>query len=116
MPVRATDPLSFAISPTLPNRPVPLEIDQSRQRDISRWLLIGALVVGAGLFDGYQRYGIRSRGYQLETVQTQRAQEEETARRLRLEILTLTSPKRFAIPWNAMPAMGCAGSFRSAAG
>jgi len=94
MPARAADPISFAISPTLPNRPVPVEIDRSRQLEIRRWLLVGALVVGAALFDGYQRFGIQSRGREFSEVQAQRAREEATARRLWIDVLALKSPKR----------------------
>ena len=98
MSARSTAPITFAISPTLPNRPVPLEIDRLRQREIRHWLLIVALVAAAALFDGYQRFGITSRSYEFSAVQSMRAQEEATADRLWLDVLALKSPKRIE-PW-----------------
>jgi cell division protein FtsL len=92
MQVRATDPMGFAISPVIPNRPIALEVDRGRQQQMLCWLLVGALVVAAALFDAWQRYGILSHGFQLEAVQTARAAEEVKARYLQLEIETLRAP------------------------
>lgn len=94
MQVRATNPMGFAINQAIPNRPVALEVDRSRQRDMLRLLLVVAILAAAALFDGWQRQGIVSRAFRLENVQTQRAAEEMTTRHLRLEIETLRAPAR----------------------
>lgn len=94
MQVRATDPMGFAIDPVIPNRPVALEVDRGRQREMLRWLLVAAVLVAGALFDGWQRQGIVSHGFRLEDVQARRAAEEMTTRHLRLEIETLRAPAR----------------------
>jgi cell division protein FtsL len=86
--------MGFAISQRIPNRPIAVEVDRARQREILRWLLVGAILVAAALFDGWQRYGIIDYGYKLSDVQRERAAEEVKARRLRLEIETWRSPAR----------------------
>jgi cell division protein FtsL len=91
---RVIDTLGFEISATIPNQPVRLELDEARQRDMRRWLLVVLVLVGAALFDGWQRFGIISHGYRLEDVQRDRAIEEARTRQFRLEIATLRSPKR----------------------
>jgi cell division protein FtsL len=94
MHVRAADPMGFAINPVIPNRPIAQEIDRTRQRELLRWLGVGAVVVAAALFDGFQRYGIVSYSLDLGKVQTARAAEEVKARQLRLELETLRAPGR----------------------
>jgi cell division protein FtsL len=46
------------------------------------------------LFSAWQHFELLRHGYQAEEMQRQRATEEETGRRLRLEIGTLKSPRR----------------------
>jgi hypothetical protein len=94
MQARATDPMGFAISPVIPNRPVALEVDRPRQRELLRWLLVGAILVAAALFDGWQRYGIVRAGRDFGDVQSERKAEEIKGRYLRLEIESLRDPKR----------------------
>jgi cell division protein FtsL len=48
----------------------------------------------AFLFSAWQHFELLRHGYQVEAMQQQRATEEETGRRLRLEIETLKSPRR----------------------
>jgi hypothetical protein len=94
MQVRATDPMGFAIAPAIRNRPIAAEVDRGRQQEMLRWLLIGAVLAGAALFDGWQRYGILDFGYKLSDVKREHAAEESKGRTLRLEIETLRSPVR----------------------
>ncbi len=94
MQAKGSEAMGFALSPVIPNRPVPLEFDRARQREMLRWLLIIVVLVAAALFDARQRQGILSSGFQLEEIQTQRAAEEMTSRYRRLEIDTLKSPAR----------------------
>jgi len=46
------------------------------------------------LFSEWQHFELLRHGYEIEQMQRERAAEEETTRRLKLEIETLRSPKR----------------------
>jgi hypothetical protein len=94
MQVKATDPMGFAMSPPIPNRPVAQEVDRGRQREILRWLAVGAIVVAAALFNAVQRQGIVDKTFNLGKVQTARAVEEARARHLNLQLETLRAPAR----------------------
>lgn len=85
---------TFEMSPALPRQSIVLEVDKARLRDYRRWLLIGLVIMAAALFDGSQRFAPITRGYQLERVQEQRAQEEATARGLQLDIAMLRALPR----------------------
>jgi hypothetical protein len=94
MQARATDPMGFAIAPAIRNHPVAAEVDRGRQREILRWLLLGAVLLAAALFDGWQRYGIVDYGFRLNGVQAERASEERLGRALQIEIESLRAPWR----------------------
>lgn len=94
MQARATDPMGFAIAPAIRNRPIAAEIDRGRQREIVRWLILGAVLLVAALFDGWQRYGIVDSGFRLSGIEQERAAEERKGRLLRLEIEALNAPDR----------------------
>ena len=89
---RVNRPAAFALSPALPPQKVVLQIDASRQIDYRRWLLLGFLLLAAALFNGSQRSVPLSQGYRIEKLRSALADEEARERRLRREILTLTSP------------------------
>ena len=55
---------------------------------------IAGFLVVVLLFSAWQHFELLRHGYEVEELQRQRAGEEETTRRLRLEIETLKSPKR----------------------
>lgn len=84
----------YAIKKDVRNNPIVREIDQTRQRELWKSVSIAALLVLALLFSAWQHFELLRHGYELEELQRVRAAEEETARRLRLEIETLKSPKR----------------------
>jgi cell division protein FtsL len=69
-------------------------MDETRQRELWKSTGIALFLVLALLFSAWQHFELLRHGYQLEEMQHQRATEEETARRLRLEIETLRSPRR----------------------
>ena len=89
---RVNRPAAFALSPALPPQKVVLQVDASRQIDYRRWLLLGFLLLAAALFNGSQRSVPLSQGYRIEKLRSALADEEARERRLRREILTLTSP------------------------
>jgi cell division protein FtsL len=84
----------YAIRKDVRNNPIVREVDEARQRELWTSVGIGGLLVVALLFSAWQHFELLRHGYQLEELQRQRSAEEETGRRLRLEIETLKSPKR----------------------
>jgi len=48
---RIADVMGSGISPAPQNRAIVLEVDQARQRDFKRWLLVFAVLVAAASFD-----------------------------------------------------------------
>jgi cell division protein FtsL len=84
----------YAIKKDVRNNPIVREIDEARQRELWKSVGIAAFLVLAFLFSAWQHFELLRHGYQVEAMQRQRAAEEETGRRLRLEIETLKSPKR----------------------
>ena len=84
----------YAIKKDVRNNPIVREIDEARQRQIRRSLLIGALLVGVMLFSAWQNAALVQHGYRLQRLQEQIEAEKVINRRLRLEIETLRSPER----------------------
>jgi cell division protein FtsL len=84
----------YAIKTDIRNNPIVREVDEARQRQMRRSLLIGALLVTVALFSAWQNYALVEHGYRLQDLQEQTQAEEVINRRLRLEIEALTSPAR----------------------
>jgi cell division protein FtsL len=84
----------YAIRKDVRNNPIVRQVDEARQRELWTSVGIGVLLVVALLFSAWQHFELLRHGYQIEELQRQRSAEEETGRRLRLEIETLKSPKR----------------------
>ena len=84
----------YAIRKDVRNNPIVREVDDAKQRDLWKTVAVAGLFVVILLCWAWPRFELLRRGYRLEEMQTQRQSEEETTRHLRLEIETLTSPKR----------------------
>ena len=84
----------YAIKKDIRNNPIVREVDQARQQQLWRTMGIGLFLVLVLLFSAWQHFELLRHGYQIEEIQRERAAEQETARRLRLEIETLKSPQR----------------------
>jgi cell division protein FtsL len=84
----------YAIKKDVRNNPIVREVDEARQRELWKSVCIAGFLVLVLLFSAWQHFELLRHGYQTEELQRQRAAEEETGRRLRLEIETLRSPKR----------------------
>ena len=69
-------------------------MDDARQRELWTSIGIAGFLVLVLLVSAWQHFELLRNGYQVEALQRQRAAEEDIARRLRLEIDTLKSPKR----------------------
>jgi len=84
----------YAIKKDVRNNPIVREVDEARHRDLWKSVAIAGFLVFVLLFSAWQHFELLRHGYQIEEMQRQRAAEEETTRRLKLEIETLRSPKR----------------------
>jgi cell division protein FtsL len=88
------EPFEYAIKKDVRNNPIVREIDEAKQRELWQSVAVAGFLVLVLLFSAWQHFELLRHGYQVEEIKQQRAAEEETARRLRLEIETLRSPKR----------------------
>ena len=88
------EPFEYAIKKDVRNNPIVREVDEARQRDMWKSVGIAGFLVVVLLFSAWQHFELLRHGYQIEQMQRDRAAEEETGRRLRLEIETLKSPTR----------------------
>jgi cell division protein FtsL len=86
----------YAIRKDIRNNPIVREVDRSRQRELWRWVAVGAGLVLLLLATAWQHFELLRYGYRLEQVQDARKKEEEIGRRLRLQIQVLESPHRIA--------------------
>ncbi len=89
-----SEPFEYAIKKDVRNNPIVREIDEARHREMWKSVAIAAFLVLVLLFSAWQHFELLRHGYEIEEMQRQRAAEEETTRRLRLEIETLRSPVR----------------------
>jgi len=84
----------YAIKKDVRNNPIVREVDEARQRQLWRSLMIGGFLVLVILFSAWQHFELLRHGYEIQRMQRERAAEEDVARHLRLEIETLRSPGR----------------------
>ena len=84
----------YAIKKDVRNNPIVREVDEARHRELWKSVSVAGFLVLVLLFSAWQHFELLRHGYQLEELQRQKAAEEETTRRLRLEIETLRTPKR----------------------
>jgi len=88
------EPFEYAIRKDVRNNPIVREVDEARQRELWKSVSVAGFLVLVLLFSAWQHFELLRHGYQIEEMQRQKAAEEETTRRLRLEIETLKSPRR----------------------
>ena len=84
----------YAVKKDVRNNPIVREMDRARQREL--WSLVGiaGFVVLVLLFSAWQHFELLQHGYKIESMQQERAAEEEINRHLRLEVETLRAPRR----------------------
>lgn len=88
------EPFEYAIKKDVRNNPIIREVDETRHRELWKWVGVAGLLVLVLLFSAWQHFELLRHGYQIEQIEQERAAEEETRRRLLLEIETLRSPRR----------------------
>jgi hypothetical protein len=84
----------YAIKMDVRNNPIVREIDETRQRELWRWMLVGVLLVAVVLFSLWQRFSVMRIGADIERMQHALQEEREVGSQLRLEVETLSSPRR----------------------
>jgi cell division protein FtsL len=84
----------YAVKKDVRNNPIVREVDEERQRELWKSVGVAGFLVLVLLFSAWQHFELLRHGYHIEAMQRERAAEEETGRRLRLEIETLKSPGR----------------------
>jgi hypothetical protein len=95
MPGKGMDALEYQIAATIRNQTIERPVDHSREREFIYWLLVGAVVIAAAIFDGSQRFdGRYGYSFQMDPVQKKIAEETEIHRRLTLELAVLQDPRR----------------------
>jgi cell division protein FtsL len=86
----------YAIKMDVRNNPIVREIDESRQRELWRWVAIGVCLVIVVLFSLWQRFTVMRVGTEIEQMQRALQEEREVNRQLRLDVETLSAPRRIA--------------------
>ena len=84
----------YAIKKDVRNNPIVREVDEARHREMWKSVGVAGFLVLVVLFSAWQHFELLRHGYEIEQMQRERAAEDETARRLKLEIETLRAPKR----------------------
>jgi hypothetical protein len=88
------EPIEYALRKDVRNNPIVREVDQSRHRELWKSVAVAAFVVTVLLFTAWQHFELLRHGYSVEEMQREKAELEEVARHLRLEIEALRSPQR----------------------
>jgi cell division protein FtsL len=86
----------YAIKMDVRNNPIVREIDQTRQRELWRSVLIGVGLVVVILFSLYQRFTVMRVGTDIERMQRQLQEEQVINRQLRNDVEKLSRPQRIA--------------------
>ena len=84
----------YAIKKDVRNNAIVREVDEAKQRDLWKSAGVAGFLALVLLFSAWQHYELLRHGYQMEQLEHQREVEQETSRRLRLEVETLRSPAR----------------------
>jgi hypothetical protein len=84
----------YAIKMDVRNNPIVREIDETRQRELWRWMLVGGVLVAVVLFSLWQRFSVLRIGADIERMQHTLQEEREVGSQLRLEVETLSAPRR----------------------
>lgn len=88
------DATEYAVRKVVQNNAIVREVDEVRQREMWQWVWIGVVLVLVLLVSVALHLGLLQHAYDMEELQRAHAAEEATNRQLRLDIDTLSSPKR----------------------
>ncbi len=88
------DATTYAVRKVVQNNPIVRELDEVRQREMWQWIWMGVVLVLVLLAWTWLGATLRNYAYKTEELQQALATEEDTTRRLQLEVGVLSSPKR----------------------
>jgi cell division protein FtsL len=88
------DATEYAISKDVRNSLIVREVDETRQRQLWRWMAVALVLVVIAVITAWQQMELIRSEKGIARMQQERAAEEATTRQLRLEIERLQSPKR----------------------
>jgi hypothetical protein len=83
-----------AIKMDVRNNPIVREIDEARQREMWRWLLVSTGLVAVILFSLWQRFSVIRLGAEVERMQRELAEEQVVNVQLKLTAEQLSTPGR----------------------
>lgn len=86
--------LDFRVTRDIRNAPIVREIDRRRQRELWRAVAVGVCFVVVLLGSAWQHFELRSLGYRIEDLEQERSRQLDLNRHLRLEVQTLSAPRR----------------------
>ena len=86
--------LDFRVTRDIRNAPIVREIDRRRQRELWRSLAVGACFLLVIVGSAWQNFEVLRYGYGIEQLEQERSEQLELNRHLRLEIQTLSAPRR----------------------
>lgn len=84
----------YAVGKVVQNNPIVREIDEIRQREMWQWVWMGVVLVVVLLASITLHLRLLQHAYDMEALQRARAHEDEATRQLRLDIDTLSAPRR----------------------
>ena len=86
--------LDFRVTRDIRNAPIVREIDRRRQRELWRSLAVGICFVLVIAGSAWQNFEVLKYGYGIEQLEQERSEQLDLNRHLRLEIQTLSAPRR----------------------
>jgi cell division protein FtsL len=84
----------YALKKAVHNNAIVREVDEVRQRELWQWACIFVVFVVVLVVSVWQNWQFTAYGYAMQTVNAERAREEELGRQLRLQIEELRAPAR----------------------
>ncbi len=84
----------YAVRKVVQNNAIVREVDEVRQREMWQWVWMGVVLVLVLLVSVALHFGLLQHAIDMEQLQRAHLAEEETNRKLRLQIDMLSSPKR----------------------
>jgi cell division protein FtsL len=84
----------YEVTPTVRNTAIIREPDKKQHKELRRWVGFGIVIVAVVLFAAWQNFELIQHGYRIEDLRKEHEIEKSKNQHLRLDIESLTSPKR----------------------
>ena len=89
-----SEAFEYEIRKDVRNNAIVREVDAARHRELWKSVAIVLLFIGVVMFAGLQRTGLRQNDYQIHELQNQLKSEEDTNRRLKVDVERASAPER----------------------